>query len=82
MKSKSFLVTVYYEEAEGQNEFVLDTNEALADEGIYEYDLCITRAISDHVVVANYGNDIRVVDVGLTKDPEYIIQLVKENKNA
>jgi hypothetical protein len=71
MKAKQFLVTVYFDEPDTTDKFVLDKN--TADD--YDYDLCITKVISTHLVSVN-DSDVRVVDVAVDTQPERIKQLV------
>jgi hypothetical protein len=79
MKSKSFLVTVYYNDPD--NNFILDKNELTDD---YDYNLCITKVISTHLQSVN-SDDVEIVDVASTHDPKRIKTIAKRmerNKNA
>ena len=70
IKAKQFLVTVYVEESETEDNFVLDTN--TDDE--YDYTKCITKVIGDHLKSVN---DVRIVDVAVDRDKDKIIKLIK-----
>jgi hypothetical protein len=71
MKKKQLLITVYFDEPDTTDKFVLDKN--TDDE--YDYELCITKVITDHLVSVN-DSDVRVVDVALDTKPERIKELV------
>lgn len=74
MKAKQFLVTVYFDEPDTTDKFVLDKN----TDDDYDYDKCITKVISTHLVSVN-DNDVRVIDVAVDTKPERIKQLVGAN---
>ena len=74
MKAKQFLVKVYFDEPDTTDKFVLDKN----TDDDYNYDLCITKVISTHLVSVN-DDDVRVIDVAVDTKPERIKQLVGAN---
>jgi hypothetical protein len=74
MKAKQFLVTVYFDEPDTTDKFVLDKN----TDDDYNYDLCITKVISTHLVSVN-DDDVRVIDVAVDTEPKRIKQLVGFN---
>ena len=74
MKSKQFLVTVYFDEPDTCDKFILDKN----TDDDYDYDKCITKVISTHLISVN-DNDVRIVDVAVDTTPERIKKLVGIN---
>lgn len=70
MKSKQFLVTVYFDEPDTSDSFVLDKN----TDDDYDYNLCITKPIREHLVSVN-SRDVRIVDVCVDTDTERMKQL-------
>jgi hypothetical protein len=74
MKAKQFLITVYFDEPDTTDKFVLDKN----TDDDYDYDKCITKVISTHLKSVN-DNDVRVIDVAVDTKPERIKQLVGAN---
>jgi len=72
MKSKSFLVTVYYNDT--NNNFILDKNDLTPDD--YDYELCITKVIDTHLQSVN-SDDVEIVDVASTHDPKRIKTIAK-----
>jgi hypothetical protein len=76
MQRQSFLVTVYFDET-GNDKFIVDNNDLTPDE--YDYELCITKVIDNHLKQVN-KNSVIVVDVCLDKEPKRIIKLMKRRK--
>lgn len=72
MKTKQFLITVYFNEPDNHDNFILDTN---TDEN-YDYQNCITKTITDHLVSVN-TSDVQIVDVAMDTDTKRIRKLVK-----
>jgi hypothetical protein len=71
MKKKQLLITVYFDEPDTTDKFVVDKN----TDDDYDYELCITKVITDHLVSVN-DSDVRIVDVALDTQPERIKELV------
>lgn len=73
MKSKEFLVTIYYTEPDTHDNFILDTN----TDDDYEYDKCITKVLHNHLTSVN-SPDIHLVDIAVDTDINRIKQIAKE----
>jgi hypothetical protein len=74
MKSKSFLVTVYYNDP--NNNFILDKNDLTPDD--YNYEVCITKVIDTHLQEVN-TSDVEIVDVAISDDYKLIKRIAKRN---
>jgi len=71
MKKKQLLITVYFDEPDTTDTRGVDKN---TDDG-YDYELCIPKVITDHLVSVN-DSDVRIVDVALDTKPKRIKELV------
>lgn len=71
MKSKQLLITVYFDEPDTHDNFVVDSN----TEDEYDYDKCITKVLRTHFASVN-SRDVTIKDVALDTNPDRIRELV------
>jgi hypothetical protein len=74
LKQKSFLITIYYED--NNNNFIVDKNDLTPDD--YDYELCITKVIDNHLKEVN-SPDVEIVDVATSYDYKTIKKISKRN---
>jgi uncharacterized protein YjbK len=76
MRSKSILVTIYYEQEVKGQRLLLDENNGTEE---WDYEISLNRLLQDHLKEVNV-NGVRIIDVAIDTDRERIHEVLSKKE--
>jgi len=75
MRSKSILVTIYYEQEGKGNRLLLDQNNGTEE---WDYEISLNRLLQEHLKEVN--NAVRIIDVAIDTDRDRINEVLSKKE--